>query len=122
MQRKAHRGMLVTTGSFTGPARVQAEDYDIELVDGPTLASLIVRYSALVATLGLGPSTLREEPAPSPPTVPEPLPIFDQLLVRAFSLDVIEHILVAAAIISAEPVSTSLALTWRRWWRRVRGG
>jgi hypothetical protein len=33
----AHRGVFVTTSTFTSPARDLAEQRDIELVDGPTL-------------------------------------------------------------------------------------
>jgi hypothetical protein len=54
VNRKAHRAMLVTTGSFTGPARTQAEDYDIELIDGARLASMVSVHPGLVAALDVG--------------------------------------------------------------------
>jgi hypothetical protein len=36
-QRRAHRGIFVTTASFTVSAQKQAEEFDIELVDGERL-------------------------------------------------------------------------------------
>lgn len=75
VKSKAHRAMLVTTGSFTGPARTQAEDYDIELINGARLASLIAVHPALVATLGIGDvsvETVRRgvQPRPAAPVTP----------------------------------------------------
>lgn len=61
VKSKAHRAMLVTTGSFTGPARTQANDFDIELIDGVQLASLIAAHPVLVAALGVGVGEVRSE-------------------------------------------------------------
>jgi hypothetical protein len=69
IKRKAHRAMLVTTGSFTGPARTQAEDFDIELIDGLRLASLLGAHPHLVIPLGVGSPS---PPVAATPVVPQP--------------------------------------------------
>jgi hypothetical protein len=69
VKRKAHRAMLVTTGSFTAPARKQAEDFDIELIDGLRLASFIGAHPHLVLRLGVRSPA---PPATATPIVPRP--------------------------------------------------
>jgi hypothetical protein len=39
--RRVHRGMFVTTAAFTSSARQQAQEFDIELIDGQQLAGLV---------------------------------------------------------------------------------
>jgi restriction system protein len=49
--RKAHKGIFVTTSSFTGSAKQTAADLGsrIVLIDGPELAVLLMRYGVGVA-------------------------------------------------------------------------
>jgi HJR/Mrr/RecB family endonuclease len=48
LQRRAHRGLLVTTATFTESARRQAYDFDIELVDGDALVAELQDFPGLV--------------------------------------------------------------------------
>ncbi len=43
-QRRAHRGIFVTTAAFTTSARRQADEFDIELIDGPQLVELLRQF------------------------------------------------------------------------------
>ena len=124
VKRRAHRGMLVTTGSFTGPARVQAKDWDIELVDGPTLASRIARYPELVETLGFHtappPALLQQEPEPFMPSVPESVSPSEPLHTKTSGNDRVErspprppHTI---ALISPSSLLRSFVRDWASGW------
>jgi Restriction endonuclease len=108
LKRKAHRAMLVTTGGFTKPARVQAEEFDVELIDGPTLASLIASHSHLVAALGEEQDEEEEDTVPggSVPT---------SVLPRATFLILVEVIL--RDIVRPTPKKLAILITVALlWW------
>lgn len=54
LQRRAHRGILVTTAAFTASAYQQARDFDIELIDGENLVRMIEEYPHLLETVRAG--------------------------------------------------------------------
>jgi hypothetical protein len=43
-QRRAHRGIFVTTAAYTASARRQADEFDIELIDGLRLVKLLRQH------------------------------------------------------------------------------
>jgi restriction endonuclease Mrr len=51
LQRRAHRGILVTTATFTGSARKQAHDFDIELIDGEALVHQISAHPQVLQSV-----------------------------------------------------------------------
>jgi restriction system protein len=50
LQRRAHRGILVTTATFTDSARKQAFHFDIELIDGEALVEQLSAYPRLLSS------------------------------------------------------------------------
>lgn len=51
LKRRAHRGILVTTATFTGSARKQAHDFDIELIDGEALVHQIAAHPQVLQSV-----------------------------------------------------------------------
>jgi hypothetical protein len=51
LQRRAHRGILVTTATFTESARTQAYDFDIELIDGEALVEQLSVHPRLLSSM-----------------------------------------------------------------------
>jgi restriction endonuclease Mrr len=51
LQRHAHRGILVTTATFTDSARKQAYDFDIELIDGEALIEQLSAHPCLLSSM-----------------------------------------------------------------------
>ncbi len=43
LAHQAERGIIVTTSSFTGPARSLARDHDIQLIDGAELTRMLAQ-------------------------------------------------------------------------------
>jgi hypothetical protein len=51
LQRRAHRGILVTTATFTASARKQAYDFDIELINGEALVKQLSAHPHVLSSL-----------------------------------------------------------------------